>query len=885
MKNCSTEKNLCPQSCLLSDARPTAVKTAYVGEDVVVADVVATDAPYGCDPTGQIDSSAALQAAIDDCHKAGGGVVFLPAGEYVISQKITLPHGVVLQGDWQDPDGVPAGEATYGTVILAKPATLPADAPRHEGILFYVSDNAGIVGLTVYYPEQDLTAVKCYGYALYIGHSGTATLRNITVLNAYRGIGVCTKAEWHDMTKLEHVRVTALETALEMHFSADVGYTYDFKISPRYWIEAGRGFAVADSAALTAYCRRNLTGMILGDLDLEVLSEIVIEGCHVGLLFHAIHRAGFWGEFYDLYISDCDYGIVAQEISGGNPPMIARGRVEGTVLAIKSVYRRTPIRLCDVELVGGTEGCLLVEEEDLSAIPFCHGTYQKPADCLYALPIASLSKTSEDISDLLQQTLNEAAKTGGVVRIPAGVYTLKKPVTVPSGVQLAGCMPIYTRDMRNDMLDGTVLISYVDAEATITLQENAGVSGLRLWFPQYDTITAHEMLTAGHPATKTQAAVRGVGRGVYVCEVTVNGGFTGVDVRGCDNHLVRSVYGCSYVALVCCGGKDGFVEQCLSNPNFLDRRILDPYFFHISDTERERWKHLMDPTVVGETKRYEIGHVGFDFMCSKVFNEYGNMIHVVNADNQTVNNTFMYTPHSLILCENSQNVVILNSSVDVLSKDYPMFDMRNSSARVVGAMRVYGRSVKNQNSVVDINCRNDRRDIWEKPYHSSVSIEDIKEFKTPTEFISLNTCDTMDGIAGAVQLTHDPAYVKEGSGAFYCEYDSITADPILIYKFADTDISSLEKDGYLHMWVYCSDASQIAGGQIELCSSGQNDVEELGWSLGEAITKNGWNELYLPLNDGNMTGGEIDATHVNFLRLYPAWGHCTLAVDDIYICR
>ncbi len=876
----------CPHSVIVSGERPTAVIPAFAADEVIAADIVATDPSFGCDPTGREDSTRALQAALDACRENGGGVVFLPAGTYRITDRVTLPRGVVLQGDWQDPDTVPAGEAPlYGTVILADSAPVSTDAPRDAGVLFYVPENAGIVGLTVYYPRQDTADVIPYGFAFYIGSSATATLRNVTVLNAYRAVAVCALAEWHDMAKLEHLRLTALETGLEMHRSADVGYIFDVRLSPEYWAGAGCGYAAADPQGLRAYCRAYLTGMILGDLDADTFSEITLKGCRTGILFKALRREGFWGEFYDINILDCDYGIDVRQISSGNPPLISRGRIEGAVMAVRMPFRRIPLHFCDVQLVGETTGRLIIEEEDLSAFPLVHGTHRKPADRLYPVPVAAFSKTGTDISAALQATLDSAAATGGVVRLPAGIFTLDQPVRVPCGVQLAGALPIVTRDTRGDGDNGTVLISYVDDGAAVTLEENAGVTGLRMWFPRYDTLTAHEMLTADDPVTRTQAAIRGAGRGVFVCEVTVNGGFTAVDVRGCDGHLVRSVYGCAYAALVRCGGRDGCVEECLANPDFLNRRAIDRYFFHMDDRTRARWDHLLVPTERDGKKKYEIGHVGFDFMCREILDEYCNAFYITDAQGQRLHNCFMYTPHVLVRCDDSSDVLLLNNTVDVLIKNYPMFDIRRSTARAVNALRIFGRSVHNEDSVFDINCRNDRRDSWEGAYHSAVSVEDTEKVIAPTAFIPLNDCDTNEGVSGPARLTHDPQYVKEGSGALCCTLDSRDFPVALIWEFPARDISSLEIGGYLHMWIYCSDAAGVKGGQVELCSGGTHDVEELHWTLADAIRENGWNEAYFPLDNAGVTGGEIDSTCVNYLRIYATEAHATLAVDDIYICR
>jgi hypothetical protein len=44
-----------------------------------------TQAPYQADPTGVKDSTAAIQSALNAAAKAGGGIVFLPAGTYLVA--------------------------------------------------------------------------------------------------------------------------------------------------------------------------------------------------------------------------------------------------------------------------------------------------------------------------------------------------------------------------------------------------------------------------------------------------------------------------------------------------------------------------------------------------------------------------------------------------------------------------------------------------------------------------------------------------------------------------------------------------------------------------------------------------------------------------------
>lgn len=843
------------------------VETVFPTDNVVLANIVATEAPYGCDPTGAQDSTAALQQALNDCGKQGGGVVFLPVGRYTLTDTVTIPAGVVLHGDWQDPDALTEGEAlTYGTVLLAKLAPLAAEASPDEGALLRTASNGGIVGLTVYYPNQSAKQPKPYGYAFYVEKSNTATARNVTLINAYRGIAFNALAEWHEMAKMEHIRMTALENANIMHRSSEVGYTYDFAVSPSYWIHAGEGYTPDDAEAVVAYCREHCVGMLLGDLDLEVLSEIRLEGCHVGILFEAICRAGFWGEFYDICITDCDYGVVSKKMCPGNPPLFARGRVEGTVAAVQSAYEEdVPLHFCDVELVGETHGCIIDEKEDLSARPMVHGTFRRPVSKLYVAPIAEYSRKDVDVSAYIQKTLDEAAATGGVVYLPGGVYTVCQPLTVPAGVQLTGNVPIM---LTNACENGTMLLSYVNEGDFITLAPFAGVSGLRIYYPDFPPFTVEK-------ERKNNTAVRGAGEGVYALETVVTCAFVGVDFTDCDRHLARSVYGCCYTSLVKCGGADGFVEECLANQHYILRCAHVPYFFRVSEAIRDEW----------ETVQAMRGNNTINRRLAILLQKHCDVFHVVGATRQNLNNCFMYAPRTFILCENSTDVQFLNDSVDVLPGIKPMFDVRHSSGFAAGAMRVFGTSVKNTDSVFDICCRNDRREAFEKPYHSSVSVEDLREPMVEfTEFIPIQNCDTAENMEYAALCT-DPQFVKEGVGAWVNEIHSDGPQPLMQYTFEPIDVSSMMKGGYLHLWFYCDNIEELGDGQIEVTSSGRPDVEEYCWGFLNCLRENGWNELYLPIRHAVKTNGPLHAEAINFIRIYAGYGNCKVAFDDIYFCK
>ena len=131
----------------------------------------------------------------------------------------------------------------------------------------------------------------------------------------------------------------------------------------------------------------------------------------------------------------------------------------------------------------------------------------------------------------------------------------------------------------------------------------------------------------------------------------------------------------------------------------------------------------------------------------------------------------------------------------------------------------------------------------------------------------LATCDTLsEPGAGGMRLVNDPAKVKEGAAAWWVKDNTLT---VLSVKYPEPINVSAYKDGYLHLWLWVSDASLItANCQLEITSSGDCDKNELNWNISSYIKNDGWNEIYLPLSSAGVTGGTFNASAMNYLRIY-----------------
>lgn len=77
-------------------------KTRHETDDYIVAGYEAKD--FGIAANGRTDVTAKIQEALDALYSIGGGTLFLPAGRYAVKGTLKIPQGVILAGDWQNPD-------------------------------------------------------------------------------------------------------------------------------------------------------------------------------------------------------------------------------------------------------------------------------------------------------------------------------------------------------------------------------------------------------------------------------------------------------------------------------------------------------------------------------------------------------------------------------------------------------------------------------------------------------------------------------------------------------------------------------------------------------------------------------------------------------------
>lgn len=309
---------------------PLAVTSHAFPTPLPVGQALVSVLSFGADRTGVSDSYAAFSSAITAIVSSGGGTVYVPAGEYVISAPLALPPGVELRGVHDgahdkaaaliDGDGIGANVVKLGTMLYPRGPAI-GSAP-----FISVGSGSGVRGLSVYYKDQVLTTNPPYliAFPATIALNGTdCYVVNVTLVNAYMGIdaGAAQDCSRHI---IDRVKTCSLLYGVRVANSAD-GCVQDVDCHLRYWVHGPTGdildapfiaFGNVPSQALVeAVTRLSLTAYVIEPTTSErFLNPTVFAGA-VGM------RAS--GTFSNTGIVKCialavDSGVTACDVQSSD---------------------------------------------------------------------------------------------------------------------------------------------------------------------------------------------------------------------------------------------------------------------------------------------------------------------------------------------------------------------------------------------------------------------------------------------------------------------------------------------------------------------------------------------------------------------------------------
>ena len=431
--------------------------------DVLIYTVNVLD--FGAYGDGKTDDTKAFQSAIDHVNQLGGGTVYVPAGEYLIKGSLTVKRSVYLAGEWYNPDENPE-KIKQGTVLLATGNRGKADGTP----LLTIGASAGVLGLTVYYPEQDLDKPVEYPAAILIkdnlggGPQHAASAQCVTVVNAHRGIAA---DKGNQLPRIDNVYMSVLDYGFKINKCYDCARITSMHIGPDYWA----AFTGEDRATVAKQMQKSATGIILMRTDGQMMYDISVDSCYTGLSLERNpddngETAGY-SNIAKLNITECLVGIEhlynsasismatitstlkdSVAITASNTAVESTLRLydstieadqacvvmkagEGTLAIQNSTLKNTSATQFAVEARGGI---LLLTNNDISA---CSKPYHIASDAQAAV-ITNNKISGECVNEL--DSVHSISQTDSVAALPA---TPDFTMDIPSAPAMAGASNVY----------------------------------------------------------------------------------------------------------------------------------------------------------------------------------------------------------------------------------------------------------------------------------------------------------------------------------------------------------------------------------------------------------------------------------------------------------
>ncbi len=308
-------------SVYVSPTQPRVFVPVNNPHEAVVA--VATPQQYGAVGDGITDDSSAFQAAMNAVYNAGGsggGVVFVPAGNYAFYHNLTLPTGVTLHGDWQD--WTKTGGGLVGTTFKVYNG-----AGQTNGTPFLtLSGSTALRDVNLWYPDQNGTNIVAYPFS--VGVNDDCVVQNVVLVNSYQGIETYNGGSKHILSTIIG---TPLYKGLDIDQIFDVCHAEDIRFSPEVWADSGLTNAPVPGSAYATWLRTNGEAMRLRRVDGEMCMDTYISGYHVGIEANAATNGQPGVTFYSGCVSNCATALLAQDMPGAFGLMFANFALDGDI--------------------------------------------------------------------------------------------------------------------------------------------------------------------------------------------------------------------------------------------------------------------------------------------------------------------------------------------------------------------------------------------------------------------------------------------------------------------------------------------------------------------------------------------------------------------------
>lgn len=290
---------------------PRVMPTLLPTDDVPIASLNITEAPYNAANDGSVDVTTAFQQAINFATQAGGAVIFVPAGVYRFDGSLLLREKVILRGDWQNPD---QGGTREGTILM--PCGGQGDAGGAPFI--QLERGSGVKNMTIWYPNQSVSNISAYPWTLHCnpkttnGPGDNTSIINVTLVNPYQAIKI--GPAWNELHYLRNVYGAPLKTGIWLSQTTDIGRIMNVHFAPRYWSQSGFKNSPGE-AELLFWLQHQAEGIVMGRSDWEYIYDVSLIGYQTGVRIFKYSDVGPNGVIYGLRTEKGQIGIKLEKVN------------------------------------------------------------------------------------------------------------------------------------------------------------------------------------------------------------------------------------------------------------------------------------------------------------------------------------------------------------------------------------------------------------------------------------------------------------------------------------------------------------------------------------------------------------------------------------------
>ena len=205
----------------------------------------------GAKGDGKTDDTVSFQKALNAAYRDGGGVAFVPTGNYMIKGNLVIPDDVTLEGVSQ----APVRGAYSGSTLLAVEGKGNADGEP----FIVMRGKTTLKGIAVAYPDQDSGKPVPYPWCIQ-SRGDNCSIIDVFLLNPWQAVDFGTYGSGRHY--IRGLSGQPLHTGIFVDKCADVGRIKDVHFWP-FW-----------SVGLKDFMSQQATAFIFGRTDWEF-----VDGC------------------------------------------------------------------------------------------------------------------------------------------------------------------------------------------------------------------------------------------------------------------------------------------------------------------------------------------------------------------------------------------------------------------------------------------------------------------------------------------------------------------------------------------------------------------------------------------------------------------------------